>query len=325
MLPRHLGWLQRVGLATGAALRTRRESGAPMVLHRPPSAGERFRHAWQESDYVTRLDAAIRRPRLAACATIAVISPKGGVGKTTISALLGTLFADLRSDRVVAVDTNPDFGSLGRSLVPDHQLYLDELLEVLNKRSLTVTGLDSTLGRAAHGLMVIPAPDDPARMGRLGEDAYARAIKRLQELVGIIVLDCGTGLQDGAVRAALELADQLVLVSDADPATAQLVADAGRLLEERDLPILLVVNKLPERHLRLDVAAFAAGVPSAVGLVTLPQADEAAARLSQGKFDWRNAPAGWQTGIRELATTLVGDWRELGLTREADAQPSLPA
>jgi len=44
---------------------------------------------------------------------VAVISLKGGVGKTTTTAALGSMFANLRGDRVIAVDANPDRGTLG--------------------------------------------------------------------------------------------------------------------------------------------------------------------------------------------------------------------
>src|SRR4051812_17666813 len=46
--------------------------------------------------------------------TVAVISPKGGVGKTTSTFLVGNLLATHLKLRVVAVDANPDFGTLGR-------------------------------------------------------------------------------------------------------------------------------------------------------------------------------------------------------------------
>lgn len=321
-LPRRLGWWERAASAGGRLLKTPPPPGghrSEIAINRPPSPVQRMSAGWRESGYLNRLDEGILRPRLSACATIAVVSPKGGVGKTTISALLGMLLARLRNDRVLAVDCNPDFGSLGRSLVPHHMVFVDELLDVLDKRDLTVTGLDSTLGRAGHGLMVLPAPADPARMARLGEDAYRKLIQRLQELVGIMVLDCGTGLQDPAVRAALAGADQVVLVSDADPATAGLVADAAELLAEQEagVPLLLAVNKLPRKGSRLNVEAFAASVPNASGLVVLPEAGEAAARLSSGRFDWEEAPYGWQVAVRELALSLILQWPALGL-----AQPS---
>src|SRR5262249_10818566 len=46
--------------------------------------------------------------------SIAVLSLKGGVGKTTTTFGLGATFAALRGDRVIAVDATPDFGTLGR-------------------------------------------------------------------------------------------------------------------------------------------------------------------------------------------------------------------
>ena len=41
---------------------------------------------------------------------VALLSLKGGVGKTTVTVGLGATFASLRGDCVVAVDANPDFG-----------------------------------------------------------------------------------------------------------------------------------------------------------------------------------------------------------------------
>jgi len=68
------------------------------------------------------------------------------VGKTTTTTLLGSLFALLRRDRVVAIDTNPDFGSLGRQLAPEHTVFVDDLYEVLEEPELTATALDNHLG-----------------------------------------------------------------------------------------------------------------------------------------------------------------------------------
>jgi hypothetical protein len=89
-----------------------------LVARRSPA--RRVREAWARSDYECQLDECVLAPRLRRCTTIAVVSPKGGVGKTHITATLGSLLAFLRRDRVIAVDANPDFGSLGRRLVPDH-------------------------------------------------------------------------------------------------------------------------------------------------------------------------------------------------------------
>src|ERR687886_2795562 len=230
---------------------------------------ERARVAWRDSDYLTRLDRAIAAPRLNRCATIAVVSPKGGVGKTTLTVLLGSLLARVRRDRIVAVDTNPDYGSLGRTLTPEHGVYVDDLVDVLDRPDLSVTALDQHLGRAFEGLMVLPAPTDPQRMAQLDEPAYRRVIERLQSLVGVLVLDCGTGLQEPAARAAQACADQIILVSDAHPSTASLVTEAAELLRTAGPPMTLVVNRMPPpRQARIDLDGLERLLPHAPPLIT---------------------------------------------------------
>lgn len=286
---------------------------ATLTLAHPRSKLGRGREAWRETDYRDRLDRVISAPRLQRCTTIAVMSPKGGVGKTTISALLGTLYAHLRRDHIIAVDTNPDYGSLGRSLTPEHASFVDDLLPLLDGSRLTVTALQLYLGRGPHGLMVLPTPTDRARMARLDERAYVRVIGCLQEVAGVVILDCGTGLQEPPARAALATAEQVVLVTDAEPATASIVAEAARSLTPSKR-VLLVVNKVPAMGLRLDLEAFARLVPGALGLVTIPSDVRAASRLAAGEFGWGTAPSGWRIAAGELAAMLVAGWRELGLT-----------
>jgi len=204
---------------------------ADLTVAAPRTRSECARDRWRELDHLGQLDALITGPRLRHCATIAMVSPKGGVGKTTVTALLGTLFSLLRRDPTVAVDTNPDFGSLGRVLTPDQSRYVDDLARlVAEDDELSLTALDSQLGRAMHGLLVVPAPTDPARMASLDQDAYARVITRLKDFFSLILLDCGTGLQDPASAAAVASADQVVLLTDAQPATASLVAQSAELL-----------------------------------------------------------------------------------------------
>jgi MinD-like ATPase involved in chromosome partitioning or flagellar assembly len=285
-----------------------------LTIKHQPSLAQRLRISWRDTDYLNRLERVVQAPLLRRCVTIAVMSPKGGVGKTTTTALLGALFALLRRDRIVAVDTNPDFGSLGRSMAPEHQVFVDDLLEVLDDPLLTVTALDANLGRGAHGLMVLPSPVDPVRMARLHEDAYEKVVRRLQDLVGVVLLDCGTGLHEPTSKAALKTADQVVLVTDAEPATASIVAEAAALLRQERVPLYLLVNKMPSGGSRLDVGALEAYIPQARGLVVLPSNQRAASQLATGLFDWRDAPAGWKRSMREVGAALVADWPELGVT-----------
>jgi MinD-like ATPase involved in chromosome partitioning or flagellar assembly len=283
-----------------------------LTVPRSASALERAREAWRLSDYSTRLADLIAAPRLARCVTIAVVSPKGGVGKTTTAALLGTMFAMIRSDRVIAIDSNPDHGTLGRSLTADHPIFVDDLLDVIDQPALTVTMLERFLGRGPHGLLVLPAPTDPDRMERLDRVAYNRVIHRLQELAGMLILDCGAGLYHPATRAAMDAADQLVLVSDADPLTAGVVVEAARGLRD-NRSYTLVVNKLPNSGSRLDMEGLVGEARSARGVIGVGAEPEAAAKVANGRFSWDAAPDDWQLAFRKLAAVLATDWQQLDL------------
>jgi MinD-like ATPase involved in chromosome partitioning or flagellar assembly len=292
--------------ATGTAAAHR------LTIPRPASALERAREAWRLSDYSTRLADLIAAPRLARCVTIAVVSPKGGVGKTTTAALLGTLFAMIRSDRVIAIDSNPDHGTLGRSLTADHPIFVDDLLDVIDQPALTVTMLERFLGRGPHGLLVLPAPTEPERMERLDRTAYNRVIHRLQELAGMLILDCGAGLYHPATQAAMEAADQLVIVSDADPLTAGVVVEAARRLPS-NRSYTIVVNKLPNSGSRLDMESLVGEARSARGVIGIAADADAAAKVATGRFSWDAAPDDWQLAFRKLAAVLAADWQQLDL------------
>lgn len=315
----------RAGLAARALFRSNGERDAflapdprtgpspgELTMTRPPGPVGRMRLTWRGTAYLGSLEHRITDPRLAHCATVAVVSPKGGVGKTTITSLLGTLLAHLRHDRIVAIDTNPDYGSLGRILAPAHRVYVDDLLEVLDYPTLTVAQLDASLARGPHGLLVLPAPTAPDRMARLDRFGYGQVIQRLQKLVSVILLDCGTGLWEPAAQVALAAANQVILVSDAEPATASLVAEASHQLRALDVPVTLVVNRA-NRGGRLDVERFSQSIRWAQGLVTLADERGAAASIGTG-FDWARAPRSWRVAMRELGALIAGDWERLGLT-----------
>jgi MinD-like ATPase involved in chromosome partitioning or flagellar assembly len=196
---------------------------------------------------------------------------RGRIAIWAAAALLGSLLAFLRRDRVVGVDANPDWGSLGRRLAPGHPVFIDDLLagplETSQPRPMQV---DAALARGPDGLMIAPAPTDPDRASQLDEEAYRRLFARLGDLVGTLILDCGTGLDSPAARAALACADQLVLVTDGEPDTASLVAEAAaRQLSAQARPVVLLVNKF-DRSSRVDVAALERQIDFADGLVLVP-------------------------------------------------------
>ncbi len=101
----------------------------PLVDGRPmrDSAAARLRDAGLDllrgKAERAELDVEMRLSAAAATAvtrsnTLACISPKGGVGKTTTTFVVGSILASHLNLRVLAVDANPDFGTLA-ALAPD--------------------------------------------------------------------------------------------------------------------------------------------------------------------------------------------------------------
>jgi putative peptide zinc metalloprotease protein len=160
----------------------------PVIDGRPADAlGARWRRrigqllapkGEREEAEVERLLA--KPPTVSRANIAAVISPKGGVGKTATAFIIGNLIADRLKLRVVAVDANPDFGTLA-ALAPDNARCERSLSDLL-------TGIDGIHTAAAlrryvsalpSGLHLLGAPSDATVMGKLGPDAYGELLRLL--------------------------------------------------------------------------------------------------------------------------------------------------
>ncbi len=295
--------------AAGAALSRRPEGIVEhFAIAERPGPGTRFRCSLRATDRRQVLESIIRHATLLRCMVIVVVSPKGGVGKSSIAALLGTLFAELRRDPVLCVDANPDFGNLASKLSVDRAHYVDEVAYELHQRpGLTPAQLAGLLGSGPHGLRFLATPTDPpSRMVQAASrELYAFLLGRLRDFEGLIIVDCGTGFLDPPAQAALQAADQVVLVTDTSAGTAQLVVSAARQVPA-STPIQLVANRM-SRGAKVDLDQVRAAVPNVSGLTVIPEM-----RLTENvivpSFDWATAPRGFQLPVRELAARLALGW-----------------
>ncbi len=163
--------------------------------------------------------------------TVAVISPKGGVGKTTATFLLGDLLSSHLRLKTIAVDANPDFGTLAR-LAPEHMRAEPTLAELVGKMERMRSGseLRSFVSRVPSGLHLLGAPVHPEVMAEMGPETYDRVLSFLAQFYDVVVLDCGTGITDPLARFAVERADQIVVVATPEWMTADTVLGALRHL-----------------------------------------------------------------------------------------------
>ncbi|WP_257160688.1 MinD/ParA family ATP-binding protein [Corynebacterium cystitidis] len=142
---------------------------------------------------------------------IAVMSLKGGVGKTTTTVTLGGVFAEARGDRVIAIDANPDLGTLAQRVSADGAPTIRELLAATDTSRYPLVRNYTT--QANSRLEVIGSERDPAVSETFSDNDYRRAIDILQHHYNIILTDCGTGLMHSAMNGVLELSNMLVLVT----------------------------------------------------------------------------------------------------------------
>jgi putative peptide zinc metalloprotease protein len=183
------GWRRGVYLSTGG-----------IVAVRPSSAELRRRE----------LVALVRTP-IAGCLTIAFVSRKGGVGKTTTCLLVGHTFASHRGDRVVALDANPDAGTLGHRLPRESG---ETIATLLHDRAVLARYADvrAYSSQAASRLEVI-AGDDSPDVEMLEREAVREAVTLLDRHYNLVCLDTPAGVLNPAAQGVLDAADQLVLVS----------------------------------------------------------------------------------------------------------------
>jgi len=143
---------------------------------------------------------------------IAVLSLKGGVGKTTTTVSLGSTFAALRGDHVVAIDANPDLGTLAARIHSQTPATVRDLLHD-QQRIHRYSDVRAFTSQAPSRLEVLASERDPHKAEAFSETDYREAVTILDNFYNLILTDCGTGLTHSAMRGVLDTADALVLVS----------------------------------------------------------------------------------------------------------------
>ncbi len=182
-------------------------------------------------------DAAMIRTRLRGHYKVGVLG-KGGVGKTSVAASVGSVFAELRpSDRVVAVDADTAFGRLGGRIDPNTRTSYWELAA---RRSMqTFDDLAAVMGRNHVGLYVLAGESPTTRRRVLDPAVYREAAALMDLYFTISVIDCGSTMDSPVTREALRDLDALIVVSSPWADGAAAAAQTLGWLADSGLPGLL--------------------------------------------------------------------------------------
>ncbi|WP_435204284.1 hypothetical protein [Micromonospora sp. bgisy143] len=207
--------------------RTAPPAGSPVaepndlgIARRPPSGDSALRRTWRSvnrmfagghhtrelADLAAEVQAPVHTGR-----RIAVASVQGGAGKSTVAALLASVFAARRADPVLAADADPYEGSLTWRLGVPGDPSLHKLAPgLLAARGGDLRELAPLLPRTGTGLWVLPG-------GTTNPNLCTAVTRALSRLFAVTVTDCPPGLEARTPAGVMADAHAVVLVAAATP------------------------------------------------------------------------------------------------------------
>ncbi len=261
------------------------------------------------------------RTEIPGCHRLAVISLKGGVGKTTSAAALGSMFASLRGDRVIAIDANPDRGTLGDKIVPG--LAKTTVRDFVSRAQQLdrYSAVREFTAQAESRLEVLVSESDPLASLAFSENDYRIISDILEKFYNLILTDCGTGLLHSAMVGVLAKADQVVIVSSASldgarSASATLdwleAHNYGDLARESVTVITSVRPQAAAVHLDEIISHFARRTRAVVAVPYDPHLAEG------GQIDLNLMSKGAYQAYLELAAEIADQFPRLGIAKNGE-------
>lgn len=238
---------------------------------------------------------------------VPVLTRKGGVGKTTVSTLLGMALALVREDRVIAIDANPDRGTLAERISKSTRF---TVRDVVNRAAAIdgFTDFSTMVSRDITRLDVLASDSDPMLSEAFNEGDYNVVADMAARYYSIVLTDCGTGIVHSVMRPTLQRANGLVIVSGGSVDEARLASETLTWLEANGYGDLVrnavvALNTATQATQLVKLDEIEQHFKTRVRAVVKIPYDEALAAGSVIKFT--ELKKGTQQAARELAALVV--------------------
>ncbi|WP_374977800.1 AAA family ATPase [Microbacterium trichothecenolyticum] len=259
------------------------------------------------------LDRRIAAPLAGGARFVPVLSRKGGVGKTTVTTLLGQALADARDDRVIAIDANPDRGTLAERITRDSGKTVRDLVR-MSPEVVGFNDLSGIVARDETRLDVVASDTDP-RVSEAFNDADYRDVAALAaHYYSVVLTDTGTGIVHSVMGATLDLADQVVIVAGLSVDEARLASETLTWLEtngyaDKVRSAVVVLNNARPGHPLVQLDELESHFRTRVRAVVRVPYDPHIAAGSAIVF--RELQPATREAARQLAATVVEGLRSL--------------
>lgn len=256
------------------------------------------------------------RPR-----TLAILSGKGGVGKSNVSIALACAFADL-GKQVVLLDADLGMANLDILCGVSAKYNLSHLVE--GSRSL-----NEILFPLEKHVLLLPGGVGLQEMADMDDDSLARVFETLSELEhlsDLLILDVGAGIHKG-VRAFAHAADMTVLVTTPEPTSVRdaygVIKSLGGAQGGQGGDLMLIVNMANNKKEAQDVAErirmasmqFLGSAPSYLGYILRDSNIERAVRMR--KIFYRLTPSSAAAiCVKKITEELIRLWEGRPVTPE---------
>lgn len=234
---------------------------------------------------------------------IAIVSGKGGTGKTSFTALTGAALAQL-GHRTLVLDCDVGLRDLDLALGMTDRALMDFSDVVAGRATLEDAAVQH---HRLTNLYLLTAP--LTTEAALSMDAMRALLEQVRGQYDYCLLDAGAGLGE-SFRLATANADRVIVVSTTEPSCLR---DAQRtVMELHDFPtgkLHLVINRLRRKLLKslrsnIDDAMDAAGLPL---LGVIPEDEDLPSLLGRGMVDGFGYYSPTKRASKNIARRICGE------------------
>jgi MinD-like ATPase involved in chromosome partitioning or flagellar assembly len=254
-----------------------------------------------------------RNPR--AAYEIGILGLKGGAGKTTVTVALGSVLADVRGDRILALDADPGCGNLAERTGRTSAGSIAELLADRDLSHYNKVRANTTVNEA--NLEVLTAEDYGGRPRIFSREDWHHTAEAVSKFYNVVLADCGAGMLDPATRGVLETAAAVVIVTSVSIDSARQAAAALDWLRNNGYTDLMsraciVLNHITPREPNISAKDLAKRFEQQVkpGHVVVLPWDRHIASGTEIELD-RLDPV-FRRRVLELAAVLSDDFERAG-------------